>query len=134
VRGFGKFKMNAAPTLDELATDLSLLKDLEQEALVRILMRSSTLRDASMVEMVRRVGSGTAGKDDDRLLTVEEAAEILKETKDALYHKAKRWGITIKLGNGTLRFSRNAIQALIRERLEGNRKPRSRRSLDEVSG
>jgi hypothetical protein len=119
--------MRATPTLDELATDPSLLKDLEQEALLVILTRSSTLRDASMVEMVRRAGSRPAGNHDDRLLTIEEAAEILRETKDALYHKGKRWGIAIKLGDGTLRFSSNAIQALIRERLEGDRKPRSRR-------
>lgn len=56
----------------------------------------------------------TRGRDDDRLLTLEQACELLACSRSYLYHHHKHLGIARKLGDGSLRFSSAAIQRLIK--------------------
>jgi predicted DNA-binding transcriptional regulator AlpA len=51
--------------------------------------------------------------DDDRLLKITEAQQLLSVTRSWLYHHAKRLGLAVKLGDGTLRFSFLACQRFI---------------------
>lgn len=52
---------------------------------------------------------------EDRLLTIKEAANTLSLTTDWLYRNADRFPFTIRLGNGTLRFSKNGLQEYLRK-------------------
>jgi excisionase family DNA binding protein len=49
---------------------------------------------------------------DDRLLTVEQACEVLQVSEEWLYHHAKRLAFVRKVG-GMLRFSSNGLQRYI---------------------
>jgi predicted DNA-binding transcriptional regulator AlpA len=61
--------------------------------------------------------------DGDRLLTIEQAAQLLSVTRSWLYHHAKRLGLAVRLGSGTLRFSHARI---LQYMLESAVKPRTR--------
>ena len=58
-------------------------------------------------------GSGNA----DKLLTLEEAAEILGMSVKWLYRNAQKLPFTRKLGRKTLRFSHNGIQKYLAARI-----------------
>jgi excisionase family DNA binding protein len=51
----------------------------------------------------------TSQKEADRLLTAEEAAEMLSVSPDYLYRHAKKFPFTRKVGPKMLRFSRQGI-------------------------
>ncbi len=53
---------------------------------------------------------------EDRLLTVEQAADILSKTTDWLYRRAKILPFTVREGR-SLRFSHNGIQKYIQARM-----------------
>lgn len=50
----------------------------------------------------------------DRLLSLDEASQLLSVSKSWLYHNAKRHHLAVKLGDGTLRFSFLACQRYIK--------------------
>ena len=52
----------------------------------------------------------------DRLLTTEEAAEVLSVSKDWLYAHGGKLGLRRKLGPKAVRYSHKAIQKLIATR------------------
>ena len=56
-----------------------------------------------------------APKQEDRLLTVGEAAAKLAVKPGWLYRRGKTLGLAVKLGDGTLRFSNQALEGYIRE-------------------
>jgi hypothetical protein len=64
-------------------------------------------------------GHGEAKKQEDKLLTVGEAATRLAVKPEWLYRRGKRLGLSVKLGDGTLRFSNNALERYIRENTAG---------------
>lgn len=53
-----------------------------------------------------------AAPKDDKLLTVEQAREVLQVSEEWLYHHAKRLPFVRKVG-GMLRFSNNGLQRYI---------------------
>jgi predicted DNA-binding transcriptional regulator AlpA len=55
----------------------------------------------------------------DRLLTIDEAAEILATSRDFLYHNWARLPFAIKLSPKQLRFSLQGIMAYIEEMQHG---------------
>jgi predicted DNA-binding transcriptional regulator AlpA len=57
---------------------------------------------------------------DDRLLTIDEAAEILHKSKDWLYRQWQTLPFAFKVGK-ELRFSDNGIQTWIQAKLEEKR-------------
>lgn len=52
---------------------------------------------------------------EDRLLTIKEAATTLSLTTDWLYRNADQFPFTVRLGNGTLRFSKNGLQDYLKK-------------------
>ena len=52
----------------------------------------------------------------DRLLTIEEAAEVLSVSKDWLYSHGGKLGLRRKLGPKAVRYSHKAIQKFIATR------------------
>ena len=56
---------------------------------------------------------------EDRLLTIDEAARILKTSKDFLYRHWRELPFAVQLSSRQLRFSANGIQAFIEERQNG---------------
>lgn len=86
----------------ECAALLAQCKALEGRLLARLLAGG---------ESAEREARG----DGDRLLTIAEASEMLSVTRSWLYHHAKRLGLAVRLGSGTLRFSHARIQQYMRE-------------------
>jgi predicted DNA-binding transcriptional regulator AlpA len=56
-----------------------------------------------------------SNRDDDRLLTAEEAAKILSVSPDWLYRNSKRLPFTKKIHHKMIRFSLQGIQKYIAE-------------------
>jgi predicted DNA-binding transcriptional regulator AlpA len=52
---------------------------------------------------------------EDRLLTIDEAAVVLKTTKDYLYRHWKEFPFTVRLSPRQLRFSAKGIERYIEE-------------------
>jgi excisionase family DNA binding protein len=52
---------------------------------------------------------------EDRLLTIDEAAEVLRTTKDYLYRHHKDLPFTVRLSPRQLRFSSKGIERYIEE-------------------
>jgi hypothetical protein len=88
-------------TRAECAAALAKLKALEGALLARLLTSDE------------RAATSESSGDGDRLLTVSQASELLAVTKSHLYRNAKRLGLAVKLGDGTLRFSFLACQRFI---------------------
>lgn len=60
----------------------------------------------------RLLGSGRGEEEEDRLLTVDEAAKILNLPKDAVYRRADDFPFTVRLGR-RLRFSLLGLQKFL---------------------
>ena len=58
----------------------------------------------------------TAREEEDRLLTIQEAAGILSVTTDWLYRHADDFTFTIRPGPGQVRFSHRGIQDYLRRK------------------
>ena len=52
---------------------------------------------------------------EDRLLTIDEAAEILRTTKDFLYRHHQQFPFTVRLSPRQLRFSEVGLQRWLEE-------------------
>jgi predicted DNA-binding transcriptional regulator AlpA len=85
----------------ECAELLAQVKALEGQLLARLLADHANSQTTNAPES-------------DRLLTIEQAAELLTVSKSWLYHKASQLGLARKLANGTLRFSFIACQKYIK--------------------
>lgn len=57
----------------------------------------------------------TTREPEDRLLAVQEAAEILSVTTDWLYRHADEFRFTVRPGPGQVRFSHRGIQDYLRK-------------------
>ena len=73
------------------------------------------LRDIIRDE-IRAATSGNSYHEGDRLLTAEEAGEILSVSPDWLYRRADRLPFTRKLAPRVLRFSHQGIQKYLTTR------------------
>lgn len=98
------------PNLDSLASDPSKVQDLPVATVQHILIQLTAL----LPLLVSRSQSAPEKSQEDRLLTIEQAASILGMSKDRLYRTD--YPFTIRDG-GLLRFSHNGIQRFIRARL-----------------
>jgi predicted DNA-binding transcriptional regulator AlpA len=107
--------MQSIPKLDEIAHDPALAIGLPREVQIALLSQCGAAQGA-LIGAMSGGNSGSAASSDS-LLTVEEAAEMLRVTADWVYRRGKRLGIAVKLDNGTLRFSRSAVAELIEKNL-----------------
>jgi excisionase family DNA binding protein len=55
-------------------------------------------------------------RDEDRLLTIEQAAQTLSVSKDWVYRNAKRFAFTRKVGPKMVRFSETGLQKWLKEK------------------
>jgi excisionase family DNA binding protein len=53
---------------------------------------------------------------DDELLTVDEAARVLRTTTDWLYRHAEQLSFTVRPGPGQVRFSRKGLQDYLKRK------------------
>ncbi len=103
------------PTLDEVADDPTLARELPSTAIAALLAKCAALQSALAAALLdSRQTPQNAADGEDRLLTVDEAAAKLSVTREWLYRRGKRLGLAVKLGDGTLRFSSTALDAYIK--------------------
>jgi hypothetical protein len=93
-----------------------LIDTLDRDHLGALLAKTSALQGALLARLLSGDAAQSAATEiGDKLLTVEQASEILAVSKSWLYARGKNLGLAVKLGDATLRFSNAAIQGFIRE-------------------
>jgi predicted DNA-binding transcriptional regulator AlpA len=114
------------PSLDDLARDPSLARDLPPRTLEAIVIKCAAVQSAAAVALVEAAAEHSK-KDEvgDRLLSVEEAADKLSVSKDWVYRRGKKFGLAVPLGAGTLRYSNKAIEEHIERRRLSAKVPRT---------
>jgi len=108
----------AIVTFDDVLADPRRLADVAEDALPAMQAEVSTrLIQLAAVQaaIAARQTAVTAGRNDDRLLDVDEAAVVLSQTTDWVYRHAKELPFTVRVGT-LVRFSAHGIQTFIRNR------------------
>ncbi len=110
-----------APSLDALAAEPCRVLELEPAEALELLARLAGLQTVLLSRVAVTGASGRPaverGNGADRLLAVEEAAQILGVSKDHLYRCAGDYPFTIRLSERRLRFSAKGIQRYIFQNL-----------------
>jgi hypothetical protein len=88
----------------------------------------ATLQAQLMIRLAHASAPASQSNEGDKLLTVDEAAGRLSVTNEWLYRRGKRLGLAVKLGDGTLRFSRLALDAYIKSQTISGVPARRRRA------
>ena len=101
--------------LSEVLREMDSLASAQLSAL---LAEVTALQSALLARLLtlRDFEDTTHSKDDDRLLTVEEAAGRLGTSKDWLYRNAHKLPFTVHLGPRQLRFSSKGIEKYLRNK------------------
>lgn len=106
----------AEVTLCDLLANPTLAAVVDGEAVPELLSQL-TAQQAAMTSvhaaLLARLVSAKPDNDDERLLTVDEAAKVLSVTRDYIYRHAKGFPFTVRLGSH-LRFSASGIARFIR--------------------
>ena len=105
--------LELVPTFDDIAGDLGRATDLTRDQRVALLLRCAAVQSALAASLLN-ADATDATSDGDRLLTIDAAAATLSVTRAWLYRRAKRLGLAVKLGDGTLRISASALQNYVR--------------------
>lgn len=105
------------PSLDQLVADPARAHDLLPEAARDLLVQVVGLQTVLLARALSTPagGNGQPEGQEDRLLTVEEAARKLGLSRDYIYRHAKTFSFTVRLGS-RLRFSERGIERYIRQR------------------
>ncbi len=99
------------PSLDQLAADPARVRDLPPEVARDLFPKVAALHAALQVRAVSLDGAAQPEAPEwDRLLTPEEAAQILGVTVKWLYRHAKRFSFTRRLSRKCLRFSEAGLR------------------------
>ncbi len=101
------------PTVDELIHDPAKVMALPPETAKALWLDLITVEKALAMRAMMVVEKPHL---EDRLLTVEQAADILRKTTDWLYRRAYSLPFTVREGR-SLRFSHNGIQKYIQARM-----------------
>jgi excisionase family DNA binding protein len=105
--------------LTEIAADPERVEKLSKDEVCSLIGELATL-GARLQFRLAELGNGfqsCSDSDGDRLLTVNEAAQMLSCSKDRLYrHPAEFRSFEVRTG-GRLRYSRRALERFIRSRL-----------------
>lgn len=106
--------------LAQLAADPEGVDDLPREDVPDVLSEVEALRARLWARLTRpeRNGGPPQAEDNgaDRLLTVEELAEVLNVDERYVYRRADRWPFTVRLSERKLRFSEEGLQRWLRTR------------------
>ncbi len=103
------------PSLDSLVADPGLVQALSSPVVQHILIQVTSLLPL-LVAKSHGVPTTEKSQQEDRLLSIKEAASILGKTKDWLYHHTDSLPFTVREGR-SVRFSNNGIQRYIRLRV-----------------
>jgi len=123
------------PSLDELVRDPRLALSLPAEVLAALAARIAVIQSALVAAQFALAADGGAptaqAAQPDELLTVEQAAGVLSVPVEWVYKRARRLGLVVQLGQGTLRISRAKLDAYIRgQAVTSTGAMRRKRALD----
>ena len=102
-------------TLEELSREPLSARRLSPETISTLLAQCGAAQGALLAALACSNSVAQAPNQENRLLTVGEAATSLAVKPEWLYRRGKRLGLAVKLGDGTLRFSNQALERYIRE-------------------
>jgi hypothetical protein len=102
-------------TLEELSREPLLARRLSPETISTLLALCGAAQGALLAALACSNWDTQAPNQENRLLTVGEAAARLAVKPEWLYRRGKRLGLAVKLGDGTLRFSNQALERYIHE-------------------
>jgi len=92
---------------------------LSPDTIATLLAQCGAAQGALLAALVSSGQSAETQIQENRLLTIGEAAAKLAVKPEWLYRRGKRLGLAVKLGDGTLRFSNTALDWYIRENTAG---------------
>jgi len=102
-------------TLEDLSREPSCARRLSPETIATLLARCGAAQGALLAALASSSCDGQTPKLENRLLTVDDAAAKLAVKPEWLYRRGKQLGLAVKLGDGTLRFSNQALDRYILE-------------------
>jgi hypothetical protein len=112
-------KLAAVPTLDQVAADSSLVRDLPHQALVDLSLRAQGVINACWSALLATGPNGAPAKyAGDRLLTAAETAPLLGVSLKTLYATRDRYPFYVDL-DGRPRFSERGLKEFIQMRQQG---------------
>jgi hypothetical protein len=106
-------------TLEDLSRDPLRARGLSPDTIATLLTQCGAAQGALLAALASSNGYPEAQNQENRLLTVGEAAAKLAVKPEWLYRRGKKLGLAVKLGDGTLRFSNDALQRFISENTAG---------------
>jgi hypothetical protein len=102
-------------TIEDLSREPLRARVLSPETIATLLAQCGAAQGALLAALALLNWDAQAPNHENRLLTVGEAAARLAVKPEWLYRRGKRLGLAVKLGDGTLRFSNQALERYIRE-------------------
>jgi hypothetical protein len=107
-------RIAAVPSLEDIARDPRCIAALGRAALSSLLVRSAVVQSAlaaqlASVEACGGVSSAAAPDEDDRMLRVDEAAEMLRRKPQWIYRNAERLPFVKRISRKSLLCSKNGI-------------------------
>jgi predicted DNA-binding transcriptional regulator AlpA len=117
-RPYAESSLAAVPTLDSLVAHPEQARDLSPHVAAELLAQVAGLQPVLLGRLLTGVGhtSGQSGSEDDRLISVSEAASLLGLTEDYLYRHAHQFPFTVRPAPRQVRFSNKGIQRYIAQR------------------
>jgi hypothetical protein len=107
-------KLSNVPTVDDLISHPERIAELPAHVATYMLIQVTSI----LPFLASKTQSAPSERpQEDRLLVIDEAAEVLRVSKDWLYRHADKLPFTVRNGR-SLRFSYNGIQIYIRTRLQ----------------
>lgn len=95
--------------------DAALTEKSSDTQLAALALQLAAAQSAVAAALVRRAQQRNQDDGGDRLLTIQDAAKLLAVPPNFLYRNARKLKLAIKLGDGTIRVSRERLRQFIRE-------------------
>ena len=107
-------RIAAVPSLEDIARDPRCLAALERTSLSALLVRTAVVQSAlaaqlASVEARGSVSSAATPDDDDEMLRVDEAADMLRKKPQWIYRNAPRLPFVKRISRKSLLCSKNGI-------------------------
>jgi predicted DNA-binding transcriptional regulator AlpA len=107
----------SVPTLNDLVSHPEQAKDLPVHVAADLLAQVASLQPLLLGRLYTGMSLGAKlHYDEDRLLAVGEAADLLGMSEDYLYRHAHRFPFTVRPAPRQVRFSKSGIQRYIQQR------------------
>jgi hypothetical protein len=107
-------RIASVPSLDDIARDPRCIAALERTSLSALLVRSAVVQSAIAAQLVSLEGYAVPARElapdvDDQMLTVDEAAAILRRKPQWIYRNAARLPFVKRISPKSLLCSKNGI-------------------------